>query len=137
MANSYCIYCVDDDSFILQMMGFQLRKHFNNDAMVIELIDNPAKVIPFLEECINNDITPVLGIIDYQMPEINGAELIRIIKKQHSSMKFIMVSGNSSAIKVSNLVEDNLLDFYLSKPWEEDDLINKINNCLPIQIQSI
>ena len=136
MAKSYCIYCVDDDSFILQMIGFQLRKHFEDNTMVIELIDSPTKVIPFLEECINNAITPVLGIIDYQMPDINGAELIRIIKKQHPSMKFIMVSGNSSAIKVSDLVEDNLLDFYLSKPWEEDDLINKINNCLPIQIQS-
>jgi DNA-binding NtrC family response regulator len=119
------------------MMGFQLRKHFEDNTIVIELIDNPKKVIPFLEECKNNGITPILGIIDYQMPDINGAQLIRIIKKQHPSMKFIMVSGNSSAMQVSDLVEDNYLNFYLSKPWEEDDLINKINNCLPIQIQSI
>lgn len=136
MAASYCIYCVDDDSFILQMMGFQLRKHFEDDALVIELIDNPTKVTSFLEECINNDITPILGIIDYQMPNINGAQLIRTIKKQHPSMKFIMVSGNSNAMQISDLVDDDYLDFYLNKPWEETDLIETINKCLPIQIQT-
>ena len=136
MTDSYCIYCVDDDHFMLQMLAFQLRKHFSDDKIIIELIDDPRLVLSLLEECRRNEIIPILGIIDYQMPEINGAQLIRLIKKKFPAQKFIMVSGNSSAIQISELVEDDSLDFYLSKPWEESDLIDKINKCLPIPIQT-
>lgn len=136
MADSYCIYCVDDDQFILQMLGFQIRKQFKDDNVIVELIDDPSAVLNFLENCTEKGITPVLGIIDFQMPKMNGAQLIRTINDRFPRHKFIMVSGDSSAIQVSDLVEDNLLDFYISKPWEESDLTDKINNCLPIQIQT-
>jgi DNA-binding NtrC family response regulator len=60
------------------------------------------------------------------MPEMNGAELIRNIKINHPEMKCIMLSGQANAIQVDDLVNDNLLDSFIPKPWNEEDLIKAI-----------
>ena len=136
MNKTYGIYCVDDDYYILQMIGFQLRKYFKDSDVIIEMIEDPTETISVIERNIEHGVFPLLGIIDYQMPKINGAEVIRMMKLKFPRMKFIMVSGNSNAMQVSSLVDEDSLSHYISKPWEETDLINKVNTCLPIQLQS-
>jgi response regulator RpfG family c-di-GMP phosphodiesterase len=37
-------------------------------------------------------------------------------------MKFIMLSGQASAIHVDDLVNDNMLESFVSKPWDEKEL---------------
>jgi YesN/AraC family two-component response regulator len=64
------------------------------------------------------------------MPTMTGAEFIRKIKAIHPELKCIMLSGQASAIHVDDLVNDNLLESFIAKPWEEEDLLNIIQPIL-------
>lgn len=126
----YAIVCVDDDPFILQMLSFQLQKYIDGECTLMEFFTNPAEAIEAVDDLITDKIDIIFIVVDYQMPEINGAELIRKIKSKHLGMKCIMLSGQANAIQVDDLVNDNLLDSFISKPWSEDDLLNAIKPIL-------
>ena len=121
-----CVYCIDDDPFILQMLGYQLRKHFNDGSIIVELIDKAANAVSIIEKNTEQNIVPLIGIVDYQMPDVNGAEVIRKSKEKFPEMKFIMISGESRKEQITGLFEDKLLEHYIDKPWDEDELINSV-----------
>ena len=78
----------------------------------------------------NNFITDKIDIIfvlvDYQMPEMTGVELIRKIKGKHPNLSCLMLSGQANAMHVSDLETDNLLEQFIEKPWSELQLRNAI-----------
>jgi CheY-like chemotaxis protein len=122
----YAIICVDDDPIILQMLSFQLQKYIDGECTLIEFFTNPNEVIKSIDDLIGEEIDIIFIIVDYQMPEMNGAELVRNIKINHPEMKCIMLSGQANAIQVDDLVNDNLLESFLPKPWDEEELLNAI-----------
>jgi CheY-like chemotaxis protein len=122
----YAIVCVDDDPTILQMISFQLQKYIDEECTLIEFFTNPIKALESIDDLIEEEIDIIFIVVDYQMPEMNGAELIRNIKINHPEMKCIMLSGQANAIQVDDLVNDNLLDSFIPKPWNEEDLIKAI-----------
>lgn len=124
------IICIDDDPFILQMLSFQLEKLIESDATLMEFFTNPFEAIESIDDLVSEMIDIVFIIVDFQMPELNGAELIRKIKINHPNLKFIMLSGQANAIQVDDLVNDNLLESFISKPWSEVDLLNAIEPIL-------
>lgn len=118
----YAVICVDDDPFILQMLGFQLEKFIERRSTVIEFFTDPLEAIKNIKQLVAEKIEILFVIVDYQMPNMTGAELIRTLKEQFPEMKFIMLSGQASAIHVDDLVNDNLLESFVSKPWDEKEL---------------
>jgi thioredoxin reductase (NADPH) len=118
----YAVICVDDDPYILQMLGFQLEKFIEKKTTVVEFFTNPLEAIDNIKELMAEKIEVIFVIVDYQMPEMNGAEFIRTLKDLFPDMKFIMLSGQASAIHVDDLVNDNLLESFVSKPWNEKEL---------------
>ena len=64
------------------------------------------------------------------MPNINGAELIRNIKQKYPELKCIMLSGQANNIIVNELTNDHLLEKFISKPWEEENLISEVNKIM-------
>lgn len=121
----YAVICVDDDPMILQMLDFQLRKHITNEKVLFEFYTNPNEALQSIESMKELGVSPVLLITDFQMPEMNGADFIRAVKKGIRSINTIMLSGQANAIQVDDLVNDELLDVYLYKPWDEMNLIQK------------
>ena len=126
----YAIVCIDDDPFILQMLSFQLQKYIDGECTLLEFSTNPLEALENINQLIFEEIDVIFILVDYQMPELNGAELIRRIKMIHPRMKCIMLSGQANAIQVDDLVNDNLLDSFISKPWNEEDLIRVITPIL-------
>jgi CheY-like chemotaxis protein len=122
----YAIICIDDDPIILQMLSFQLQKYIDGECILIEFFTNPIEVIKSIDNLIGEEIDVIFIIVDYQMPEMNGAELVRNIKINHPGMKCIMLSGQANAIQVDDLVNDNLLEAFIPKPWNEEELLNAI-----------
>lgn len=121
----YAIVCVDDDPMILQMLDFQLRKHITNEKVLFEFYTNPNEALDSMKRMEELGVFPVLLITDFQMPEMNGADFIRAVKKEIRSINTIMLSGQANAIQVDDLVNDELLDVYVYKPWDELNLIQK------------
>ena len=118
----YAVVCVDDDPYILQMLGFQLEKYIDRRSTVIEFFTDPLEAIKNIKQLVAEKIEILFVVVDYQMPNMTGAELVRSLKDLFPEMKFIMLSGQASAIHVDDLVNDNLLESFVSKPWDEKEL---------------
>jgi CheY-like chemotaxis protein len=110
---------------ILQMLDFQLRKHITNEKVLFEFYTNPREALESIGKMEELGVLPVVLITDFQMPEMNGADFIRFVKERNRLIHTIMLSGQANAIQVDDLVNDELLDVYLYKPWDEMNLIQK------------
>jgi len=122
----YAVVCIDDDPLITSMLSFQLRKVIDTKTTFIETYSNPAEVETHIEELIDFGVKLVFIIVDYQMPQMNGAELIRKLKRKYPWLSCIMLSGQANDLVVAELREDQLLETYISKPWNEEDLFKVV-----------
>ena len=120
----YAIFCVDDDPNILHMLSFQLDKIIDSKKALIEFFTNPLESIPHFDELESLDIDVFLLIVDFQMPQMNGAQLIRELKKKNKNLTCIMLSGQANSVQVSELQNDKHLHSFINKPWNEDNLFN-------------
>jgi response regulator RpfG family c-di-GMP phosphodiesterase len=120
----YAVVCVDDDPYILQMLGFQLSKIMDQKCTLIEYFTDPKDAIENIDMLITESIDIIFIIVDYQMPKMTGAELIREIKEKHSNLSCVMLSGQANTTSVNSLKEENLLDEFIAKPWSEDELFD-------------
>ncbi len=122
----YAVVCVDDDPYILQMLGFQLSKVMDQKCTLIEYFTDPKKALDNIDELVSQNIDIIFIIVDYQMPKMTGAELIRSIKEKHKNLRCVMLSGQANTSSVNSLKEENLLEEFLSKPWDESELFDTI-----------
>ena len=76
----YAVICVDDDPYILQMLGFQLEKFIEKKTTVVEFFTNPLEAIDNIKQLMSEKIEVIFVIVDYQMPNMNGAQFIRTLK---------------------------------------------------------
>ena len=122
----YAIICVDDDPMITQLLSFQLRKWINPMSTIVETFIDPKKVLQTIDEIYDLGIRVFFVIVDYQMPGLNGAQLIRRIKEKYQDIHFIMLSGQANEVIVAQLQQEDVLDNFISKPWSEEELHKKI-----------
>lgn len=122
----YAVVCVDDDPFILQMLGFQLSKIIDHKCTLLEYFTDPNAALLGISELVEDQIDIIFIIVDYQMPKMTGAQLIRSIKQKYPNLTCVMLSGQANQISVDELVSDNLLSTFISKPWDEEVLINAV-----------
>ena len=81
---TYAVVCVDDDPMILQVLSFQLNKILDTQSVLIEFYTNPNDALDDIDALISDNIDIIFVLVDYQMPEMTGVELIRKIKgKRH------------------------------------------------------
>jgi CheY-like chemotaxis protein len=126
MSQTYSLLVVDDDPFIIQMLGFQLKKLLHIPDLSFEYFTNPDEAYASFVKMHEQGVNPVMLITDYQMPEMTGAELIRKCKTLQQGLSCILLTGYANAIQVDDLVNDELLDGFISKPWSEEDLTGTI-----------
>jgi DNA-binding NtrC family response regulator len=122
----YAVICVDDDEHVLQMLGYQLEKITNTKTTLLEYFTNPKDVIPCLDSLVAERIEIIFIIVDYQMPVMNGAQLIKEVKLKYPSMKCVMLSGQASDYQVTELMDNEMLTVFIPKPWDEELLRKSI-----------
>ena len=122
----YAVVCVDDDPYILQMLGFQLSKIMDQSHTLIEYFTDPDQAIENIDLLIEEDIDIMFVMVDYQMPSMTGAELIRKLKLKYQDLKCIMLSGQANRTSVDLLKTENLLEEFIEKPWDEDELFDTL-----------
>ncbi len=126
----YAVICVDDDPYILQMLGFQLSKIVDQTFTLVEYFTDPGIALENIDELIQENIKVIFVIVDYQMPKMTGAQLIRAIKEKYPTLKCVMLSGQANRISVDELVSENMLETFIAKPWNEEDLFDAIRPIL-------
>jgi DNA-binding NtrC family response regulator len=67
-----------------------------------------------------------LVILDVQMPEVDGLEVLQKIKQQKPLIEVIMLTGHATVQTAIDGMKLGAFDF-LMKPTETEDLVEKIN----------
>ncbi|MCP4751654.1 MAG: response regulator [Proteobacteria bacterium] len=72
-----------------------------------------------------NDFDFDVAVLDFKMEDMDGLEVLRIIKKTHPGMAVIMLTGHGSERAAQEGLAAGAFD-YLSKPCDLEALIGKI-----------
>lgn len=123
------ILCVDDDHIILGSLKIQLMQEFNEE-FIIETAESGDEALEILDFLTERNINTLVVITDWLMPEMKGDELLVEINKQFPKVAKIMLSGQAEDEAIQNAFQEGNMQFFLSKPWDKKDLIEKIYQSL-------
>jgi two-component system, cell cycle response regulator len=110
------ILCVDDDQMNLSLMKEALEK----EGYEVSASDSPRDAIEKI-----SDWKPDLVVLDRNMPDINGMEVLRQLRLKKNYVSVIFVSGDTQAA----LIAESLLegaDDYLKKPFSFVELAARV-----------
>lgn len=123
------IVCVDDERIILSSLKAQLHNNLSAD-FEIEVAESAEEALEIIQELVNDKIEIPVVIADQIMPGMKGDELLIQVKALSPQSLTIMLTGQASADAVGKAVNKAGLFRYLSKPWDEDDLILTIQSAI-------
>ena len=107
------IIIVDDEKHVLSAIRRCLRDIDAN----IYYFSCPKKALDFAR-----DNKPDVVLSDQRMPLISGVELLGEIKGKYPGVQNILLSAFNDFNEVANAFNNNLIDKYLSKPWDNKEL---------------
>lgn len=117
-----------DDNAINQLLASELIKKHIEDVICFSSAKN---LIDYLKD--NTNKKPGIILMDLQMPEIDGLKATRIIRKSISTtIPIIGFSANAFATHIRRAKAAGMND-YISKPFEINNLLQKISNQLTLE----
>ncbi|MCC5909808.1 MAG: response regulator [Clostridiaceae bacterium] len=115
------ILIVDDAAFMRMMVKDVLTK---NGFEVIGEAENGAKAVDKYKE-----LKPELTIMDITMPEMDGIEAVKEIKKIDADAKVIMCSAMGQQAMVIEAIQAGAKDFIV-KPFQAERVIEAVKKAL-------
>jgi len=75
-----------------------------------------------------------VAVVDFQMPGMDGAEVLRVLKKKHKYLEIIMLTGHAT---VDSAVECTKLGAfkYLEKPYDFENLVETIQQAYEARLK--
>src|SRR5437868_2536361 len=115
------IFIADDDRDILQIMLMMLQ----TKPYEVEITTNPANIFNKVDDL------PDLILLDIWMSGVDGREICGQLKKNErtKNIPVVFISANSN---IKNIAEQYHADDYISKPFEMDYFLNKIDDILAV-----
>lgn len=115
------IVAVDDSGIILKRLTKVLGEDYDLHAFSVG-----KRALQFLK-----DRTPDLIILDIDMPEINGYEMLKMLKEREhlQNVPVIFLTSNGDRNSVMRAVAGGAED-YVVKPIDEEILLDKIHIAL-------
>ena len=113
------IMIVDDNVEIRTVVSHLLTKA---DYHVIQAVDG-REAIALLSAAPEGGISTIL--VDLQMPNVNGGEVIRHLKALYPTVPFIVMTANPDFLLTEVLAKDGVCD-YLIKPFSKEKLLESV-----------
>lgn len=114
------ILVVDDDVGVRTMLSSVLY----DDGYIVEAVDNGKKAIKTCEK------SPFdLALIDVELPDMKGTELLHRLKKLQPKMIRIIITGQPTLESAMKAVNERA-DGYMLKPFEVAELLEMIKRLL-------
>jgi two-component system response regulator CssR len=121
MNRPYLIYLVDDETNLLEL----LQSYLQNAGFQVKAFQSGAEVLPMLED---GKPQPHLWILDIMLPDIDGYELLRLIRSK-SDVPIIFISARDQDMdKIIGLELGS--DDYLAKPFLPRELVIRAQKLL-------
>lgn len=120
MSSPYLVYLVDDEANLLGL----LQSYLQNAGYLVKAFQSGNEVLRVLAE----EEQPHLWILDIMLPDIDGYELLRLIRKQ-SDVPIIFISARDQDMdKIIGLELGS--DDYLAKPFLPRELVIRVQKLL-------
>jgi len=115
------ILCVDDEEINLEILEEALEDDFD-----LQVVDSAEACLEFVKAC-----KPELILMDVNMPGMNGFDACEILKSNTESkhIPIIFVTALGRSVEREEGFKKGG-DAYVSKPFEEDDLLSTINELI-------
>ncbi|MEA1976153.1 MAG: HD domain-containing protein [Bacillota bacterium] len=111
------ILIVDDDEMVGKAM-IRILKQIDVNAQFTVSPSEAAQIIK------NEDVD--LLITDYMMPEINGLDLLTLLKQKHTESLGMLITGfNDFSVAVSAINQGKIVHFF-TKPFDNEELKKSI-----------
>ena len=114
MGNKKRILVVDDSSFLRNSLKKILEDH---GCEVVGMAENGLEAITKYKE-----LKPDLVTLDIIMPQMNGLEVLKLLKVVDPNACVVMVSSMSAQQSVTDCVQAGAKN-YILKPYEADKVI--------------
>lgn len=117
------ILYVDDEPSNLVSFKFQFQEYYNISTAssaeegLAHLRENPAQVV----------------LSDQRMPQVTGVEFFERVRKEFPNSLRMILTGYSNIDAVIEAINKGKIYYYLSKPWNENELRLIIDNALEVQ----
>lgn len=116
------ILCVDDEQLILNALTALLRLRYN-----VITTTNAYEAIEVLK------VTDVAVVIsDHRMPEMLGADFLKIAKKISPHTTRILLTGFSDLGAIISTINDSEVYRFLTKPWSNAEVINIVRDAIDV-----
>lgn len=104
---------IDDEEEILKVLAKLFERHFN----VVVAPGGKQGLERFRKD------RPELILSDQRMKDMTGIETLKIIKEEEPGTVRMLITGYSDIDAVIEAVNRKLLDRYITKPWNNDELL--------------
>ena len=122
MNASQTVYIVDDDSDVADAM-----------SMLLESTGLRTQRHHSAQEFLENRIGQLVGcvILDVRMPNMNGLELQREIKRRNLNLPVVFVTGHGDVPMAVQAMKNGALEF-LQKPFRDQEFIDCVYRALKV-----
>lgn len=114
---------VDDEILILFNLKEQVSRHFG-DQFRYETAINASEAWDIINALNEEGIDLLIIVSDWLMPEIHGNSFLHEVNQKYPEIKKVVISGHADLKDMEELKRDIQLHGYLTKPWNEEDLIS-------------
>ena len=117
------IYIIEDEE-VVRLSMIEIIDKFLDDLEVIGYSGNGQEG---LKECL--ELKPDLAIVDVMLPDINGLEVLSVIKKKSPEIK-VIIHSRYLILNIAKLSYDEKADGIVEKPSSVNELKTAINTVL-------
>jgi len=111
------ILIVDDETGVLHA----LKRLFRGQNFQVELSDNAVEALDLVKV-----FQPDVILSDMRMPQMSGDEFLIKVRAVYPDIPCIVLSAFAEVVDILNVVNEANVYAYVSKPWDEDDLKEKV-----------
>ena len=117
MSNQVKIVVADDSALYRRL----IRDTLKDKGHEVRVATNGHEAVELVSEC-----RPAVLITDWEMPDINGIELSKIVREDTQSFVYIiLLTGNSDKEQVVEGLQSGA-DDYLTKPFHPGELVARV-----------
>ncbi|TGO03692.1 hypothetical protein PN36_01420 [Candidatus Thiomargarita nelsonii] len=122
MTKKASVLFVDDEKRVLRSLKALFKPHYN-----IHITTDGHEAL----EIVKNNTVHVI-VSDQRMPVMTGVELLRQIKQVSPTTMRLLLTGYADLPAIVDSVNDGEIFRYISKPWDNDDIIKIVKKAAQI-----
>lgn len=109
MMNEFVIFIVEDDPFYGEMLEHHLK--LNPEYVIYRFLKG--------KECLSNMYRkPSVITLDYNLPDMTGHEVLKLIKQQYPDVQVLIISEQQDIATAVSLLKEGAYDYFVKKDEE-------------------